>query len=198
VGSQSSDGGHTSGIVRVRTSGIVLAAGSGTRMGQPKAELIVDGVRLVDRAVQTLRDGGCDEVIVVTRAGVDVPGARTVLNPDPDRGMGSSLVLGLQAATGERAVILLVDTPGITSAAVRRVRDADGEVAIGTYAGRRGHPVRIERRWWPDVIARAVADQGARGFLRAHPELVVEVVCEGDPSDLDTAADLAAWVQRPS
>lgn len=174
-------------------TGIVLAAGSGSRLGRPKAELVLDGRRLVDRAVATLRAGGCDRVVAVVRAGTAVPDAESVVNPEPERGMGSSLRLGLAAATGDRAVILLVDTPGVTGQAVRRVIAADAVVAIATYGGRRAHPVAFAAAVWPEVGRLAEGDQGARGFLRARPDLVVEVACDGDPTDLDTPEDLARW-----
>jgi CTP:molybdopterin cytidylyltransferase MocA len=174
-------------------SGLVLAAGAGRRMGQPKADLIVGGERLIDRAVQVLRAGGCDEVVTVVRDGVVCPDARVVVNPEPERGMGSSLRLALAAATGLRAVILLVDTPGIGAPAVRAVLAADSPVVVATYRGRRGHPVAVDRSWWDEVAERAEGDCGARPFLAAHPELVQEVECPGDPSDLDTASDVAMW-----
>ncbi|MDT4919050.1 MAG: hypothetical protein QOH89_3750, partial [Pseudonocardiales bacterium] len=43
----------------------MLAAGAGARMGGPKAELVVGGVRLLDRAVETAREAGCDLVLAV-------------------------------------------------------------------------------------------------------------------------------------
>ena len=174
-------------------SGLILAAGAGHRMGQPKAELIVDGERLVDRAVRVLRAGGCDEVVAVVRDGGVNPDARVVVNPEPERGLGSSLRLALAAATGSRAVILLVDTPGIGSQAVRAVLAADAPVVVATYQGRRSHPVVVDRAWWAEVAERAEGDRGAWPFLAAHPELVREVECPGDPSDLDTLGDLATW-----
>ena len=134
--------------------------------------------------------------LAVVRAGVEVLDALVVVNPAPERGMGSSLRLGLAAASGTRAVLMLVDTPGIGADAVRRVLGAAAPVAIATYAGRRGHPVAIDRPLWTDVARLAVGDQGARPFLRAHPDLVTEVVCDGDPADIDTLPDLAAWRLR--
>ncbi len=177
-------------------SGIVLAAGAGTRLGQPKAEVQLCGERLVDRAVRVLRDGGCVEVVAVVRSDLDVDNALVVVNPAPERGMGSSLRLGLAAASGTRAVLMLVDTPGIGADAVRRVLGADAPVAIATYAGRRGHPVAVDRPLWTDVARLAVGDQGARPFLRANPGLVTEVACDGDPGDIDTLPDLAEWRLR--
>lgn len=177
-------------------TGIVLAAGAGRRMGRPKAEVELGGQRLIDRAVAVLRAGGCDEVVAVVRPGTEVSRARVVVNPDPDRGMGSSLRLGLGAASGVRAVILLVDTPGITADAVRAVLAADSPAAIATYHGRRGHPVAFDRPLWTEVAELAVGDSGARAFLVAHPELVAEIPCHGDPSDLDTVEDVTAWQER--
>jgi len=180
----------------VTACGIVLAAGAGTRFGRPKAEIVLGGERLVDRAVRVLRDGGCAAVVAVVRDGVEVPGVVVVVNPDPDRGMGSSLRLGLAAASGTRAVIALVDTPGIGADAVRRVLAAEAPVVVATYNGRRSHPVVIDRPLWTEVATLADGDHGARPFMRAHPDLVVEVACEGDPADVDTPADLAAWQER--
>lgn len=181
-----------------RVSGIVLAAGGGTRLGRPKAELVVGGERLLDRAVRILFEGGCAEVVAVVRPGTQVDGARAVVNPDPERGMGSSLRLGFEAASGSRAAILLVDVPGVGADAVRRVLAARSPVAIATYGGRRGHPVVIDRLLWTEVARLAEGDEGARPYLRAHPELIVEVACEGSAADIDTQDDLAAWQTHDS
>jgi CTP:molybdopterin cytidylyltransferase MocA len=179
-------------------SGLLLAAGAGRRLGRPKAALVVGGVRLLDRGVEVLRAAGCGEVVAVLREHQQLSGVTTVVNPDPDRGMGSSLRLGLAACTGQIAVVMLVDTPGIGSDAVRAVLEAvqgGAPVAIADFAGRRVPPVAIAGKYWDEVAERAEGDQGARGFLQAHPELVTAVPCAGDPADLDTPEDLARWQQ---
>lgn len=181
--------------------GVVLAAGSGTRMGTPKAEIVVAGERLVDRAVRVLRDGGCPEVIAVTRAGVDVPGARLVVNPAPQRGMRSSLELAVDAAGSAAAVaVVLVDTPGVTAEAVRAACAAwrPGRVVVARYGGRRGHPTVMAPVLWREALARAGADEGARALLRARPELVDEVDGPGSADDLDTPDELARWERAAS
>jgi CTP:molybdopterin cytidylyltransferase MocA len=186
---------------RPRIVGLVLAAGAGQRMGGPKAELVLDGVRLVDRAVAGLRVAGCPEVIAVVRPGGRVDGARVVVNDEPERGLRSSLLLGVAAATGLDAAavaVVLVDTPGITAEGSRAVLDAwrPGRIAIGRYSGQRGHPTVMEPQLWRRAVELAGPDEGARALLRAEPALVDDVPVDGDPGDLDTPADLGRWQQR--
>ncbi len=186
------------GVVRV--VGAVLAAGSGSRMGTPKAELRVDGLRLVDRAVRALTEGGCADVVAVLRAGVDVVDARVVLNAAPERGMRSSLALAVDAAdpTADALAVLLVDTPGVGASAVRAVVTGwtAGRVAVASYAGRRGHPTVMSLELWRAALRRAGADEGARALLAERPDLVDDIAVDGDPSDLDTPDDLASWTGR--
>lgn len=187
----------------VAVAGLVLAAGAGRRFGSPKALAVLDGVRLVDRAVRVLTDGGCGQVLVVAGAApLQVPGARVVDNPDWGTGMGSSLRAGLGALLGARppradaAVVLLVDTPWVGPGAVDRLREAHADgavVAQAAYGGLPGHPVLLGRSVWQQVAGLAVGDQGARAFLRANPRLVTLVDCDGtgDPRDVDRPDDLS-------
>ena len=184
-----------------RVIGAVLAAGAGRRMGVPKAGLRVDGVRLIDRAVRVLRAGGCAEVLAVTRAGVAAAGARILLNPDPDRGMRSSLALAVAAGSdlgAEAIAVILVDTPGITADAVGAVLAGwqPGRIAVGSYTGRRGHPTVMAPGLWLRALQLAGPDEGARALLAAEPQLVDEVVVSGSAIDLDRPEDLAAWTAR--
>jgi len=167
-------------------------------MGTPKGELNLGGVRLVDRAVWVLAQAGCAEVIAVTRPGVDVAGARVVRNENPDQGMRSSLHLAVLAATelaADALAVLLVDTPGITADSAAAVITAwrPGRITVGSYAGRRAHPTVMSPQWWQRALALAGPDKGARALLAIERERVDEVAVDGDPTDLDTADDLAAW-----
>lgn len=178
-------------------AGLVLAAGAGRRYGRPKALVAYQGRLLVDRAVDTLRRSGCAPVVVVlgaaadqVRATADLAGATVVVNPHWDTGMGSSLRSGLAALAGSPAVavvVLLVDMPGVTPEAVRRVAAlaTPGALAMGGYGAdgrRRGHPVLLGRDHWAGVAEAATGDAGARAYLRRHDSLVQVVPC-GDVSD---------------
>ena len=182
--------------------GAVLAAGLGTRMGRPKADLVVDCVRLLDRAAGVLAAAGCSPVVAVLAPGAQAPpdpAVRVVPNPDPGRGMRSSLELAVAAAGPAAALaVLLVDTPGIGPAAVRATVAAwrPGRVAVGAYGGRQGHPVVMAPDRWRQALALAGPDEGARGLLRNRPDLVDLVEVAGDPADLDTPDDVRAWTHR--
>ncbi|MGH3759645.1 nucleotidyltransferase family protein [Actinophytocola sp.] len=181
-------------------AGVLLAAGAGRRFGRPKALVRYRGALFVEHAAGVLHDGGCAPVVVVlgasadeVRASATLPGSSLVDNPEWTTGMGSSLRAGLAALAGSAAVaalVLPVDTPGVTSAAVRRLASlvSPDALARATYSGRPGHPVLIGRTRWADVAASAVGDAGAREYLAAHPPL--EVPCE----DVAAGAD----VDRPS
>ena len=69
---------------------------------------------------------------------------------------------------------------------------AGASVVVAAYDGRPRNPVLLAREHWPEVIAMATGDQGARAFLRARPGLVTLVECgdTGRPDDIDTPADL--------
>ena len=93
-------------------------------------------------------------------------------------------------------VVALADQPLVGAGAVARLIAAyrDGaSVVVAAYDGRPRNPVLLAREHWPEVIATADGDQGARAFLRARPELVTVIECgdTGRPDDIDTAEDLA-------
>ncbi|CAN5173942.1 nucleotidyltransferase family protein [soil metagenome] len=168
-------------------TGIVLAAGAGTRIGTPKALLsTVAGEPWVARATALLVAAGCDPVLVVLGASADlarelVPSSATVVVADDwAEGMSASLRAGLLAADPltDAALITLVDLPGLPSTVVERVLAAGAApdvLAQAVFEGRPGHPVLIGRSHWATVSAQISGDRGARGYLAAHG--VTEVEC---------------------
>ncbi|WP_411374335.1 nicotine blue oxidoreductase [Arthrobacter sp. MPF02] len=192
----------------IHVTGIVLAAGAGTRLGMgPKALLPYRGRPLVEAIAGTLLDGGCREVVVVLGAGAaDVTAGarldhcRVAVNPRWRTGMGSSFLLGEEAADpADDVLVALVDQPGltratverllathrpgrVTAAAYRRREASDGGLAQGL---RRGHPLLIDASLRAAVRETVGGDAGARGFLQAHTDLVDEVDCSDQSTDED-------------
>ena len=178
-------------------AGLLLAAGAGTRMGRPKALVVDDdGTPWLARGVAALRDGGCEEVVVVLGAAADearalVPeGVTIVVAHDWAEGMSASLRAGLESledGAADAALVSLVDLPDVTDAVVNRVLSAGADknaLIRTTYDGRPGHPVVLGREHWFGVRAAAVGDRGARDYLANHA--LVEVEC----GDLATGLDV--------
>jgi nicotine blue oxidoreductase len=186
----------------VSVAGLLLAAGAGRRFGTPKALVRHQGKLFVEHAADVLHDGGCSPVVVVLGALADdvrttaaLSGSSLVDNPDWGSGMGSSLRVGLVALRGSGAdavVVLPVDTPGVTAAAVRRfvAMSSPSVLARATYGGSPGHPVLIGRERWDAVAELADGDAGARPYLAQHDVLAVPCEDVASGADVDRPEDL--------
>lgn len=197
------------GMTSPWVTGLLLAAGAGRRFGRPKGLVVDADGAWVHRAVRTLLDGGCADVLVVTGAAAEEVEALVAQLGDErvtttrcgtwERGMGESLRAGLTAlATRGRtvpvqALVHLVDLPDVGPDVVSRVLAAEPTGAAGrgsdalvraAYGAEAGHPVLLGQQHWQAVLDVARGDAGARAYLRrARPQLV-------ECGDLATGADV--------
>jgi len=188
-------------------AGIVLAAGASVRMGRPKALLKIEGRTFIRRILDTLHEGGIDEVVVVLRpsvpdaAGEVAAGAgRVVSNPRADEGQLSSLIAGLDAVDApgvDSILVTLVDVPLIQSSTVHALVDrasrSPAPILRVTCRGRHGHPVIFKRAVF-DALRRADPSVGAKAVMRAIDVENVEVDDPGVVRDIDTPEDYAGMI----
>ncbi len=181
-------------------AGVLLAAGAGTRFRGATHKLLaeIDGRSVVSLALDAVIQAGLDEVVIVTGArelGPVVPEEVTVVhNPLWQQGQATSLQAAIAhcRSTGHHAMVVgLGDQPGVGADAWRALAEVDAPVAVATYEGRRGNPVRLESSVW-DLIP-DTGDEGARPLLRERPDLITRVACSGRADDIDTTEDLQRW-----
>jgi molybdenum cofactor cytidylyltransferase len=182
-------------------SGIVLAAGTGSRFGATKQLLEVDGRPMVLHAIDALRAAGMGEIIVVTGHDADAveavapPDVSVVRNPAYRDGQATSLAAGLHAVADESegAVILMADQPGVRADDVRalatRFRATNARIVRLRFNDGPG-PALLSREIYAEA-GHLHGDAGARVLMASHPDWVEEVPIDRPrPPDVDTPEDL--------
>lgn len=175
---------------------MILAAGSGRRMGGPKALLRLGEETLLHRTARVALEAGGAPVLAVVGdwdPGLGDLAVKAILNPEAAEGMASSLRLGIAALplTAEAVLILAVDQPTVDAALLRRLlalAAADPtRPAACAYAGTLGIPAVLPRRLFPELLA-LDGDRGAKAILLR--ENTAALPFPDGEADLDTPPDL--------
>jgi molybdenum cofactor cytidylyltransferase len=197
----------------VRAVAAVLpAAGASRRMGRAKLLLPWNDTTVAGATAAALRTGGAGRIVLVVapgdealRAWGESAGIEVAVNPEPARGMLSTIVEGIAALGGASALaarneILLVcpaDLPALAPSSVTAVLDemeqTRAPLAVPVHGDRRGHPLAIASALVAE-IPDLDPDVGLRQLLDRHAERVLKVVVE-DPGillDVDTPEDYRA------
>lgn len=183
---------------------LVLAAGLGTRFSQSGANKLltaIDGEPMVSRTIRSGLDGGCGSVVVVVAPGrpirldiLEDARVTTVENPEPSRGMFSSIQVGLAALAGDPCLVIPGDMPFIASDTIARVRveaQRTGRIVSPRWNGKRGHPVALPARLYPAIIdADAAATLSAVLAAFESERTVLDVDDSGILRDVDVPSDL--------
>ena len=198
---------------------LILAAGAGSRFGGGKLSARVDGKPILRHVIDAAREAtpGARPVVVLgpeDPPGVDLGGTTIVRNPEPKRGLASSVQVGweraltrfpLEERAPEAVLILLGDQPLVDPGLVRELAaqplNPDRPIVAARYRGSTArNPVRIDASAAPLVQA-VTGDRGLGPIIDANPDAVRWLDVDGDNPDIDTAADLAsvadlAWADR--
>jgi molybdenum cofactor cytidylyltransferase len=162
-------------------------------MGSPKALLQYRGETFLQR-MHRLMSLCCDRVVIVLAPGTEAwapVGASIVVNPDPDRGMLSSLQCGLSKAAADAVVFTPLDYPAIQESTIRAVVSSAGEIVIPRYGGKRGHPVRISNAVAQELLALPVETGTPADVIRRDAARIqyVEVDDPGIHRDIDLPSE---------
>jgi molybdenum cofactor cytidylyltransferase len=173
-------------------SGILLAAGLSSRMGEPKQLLPFGESTIVETVVDSMLGAKFDEVIVVVghcaaeiRAQLGTRPVKIVFNPDYREGMLPSAQAGIRSLQGNDAfALMLVDQPFITSELIDRVVDAyiqtDKGIALPSYNYKRGHPVIFNQRYADEILALGTESGGVRTLFKKYGDDIYYVTVDTD------------------
>jgi CTP:molybdopterin cytidylyltransferase MocA len=165
-------------------------------MGEPKQLVTLGGETLLERAVRVAREAGCLPVVVVVGAeyvqvlGNSVLGdVVTVINDDWEKGMASSIRLGVRslsfvAKDAEGVLLMTCDQPAVTAKHLFQLMLV-AEVKASRYAGKNGVPAFFPARYFKE-LTELKGDTGARELLA---EALYEELEKGE-LDVDTVEDL--------
>jgi molybdenum cofactor cytidylyltransferase len=181
-------------------TGLVLAAGASTRLGQAKQLLPYGGAPLLGHVLQTARSCPFDQLLCVVggasaevRRWVDLHGVEVVENTAFGEGCSSSIAAGLEHVDGRCDVLVLMlgDQPGVGVANVEALLDGRGDALLAAcaYSDGRGHPLAFARSMFGE-LASLHGDKGVWKLMERHAGEVVDVAMEGPvPLDVDTWDD---------
>ena len=184
--------------------GVILAAGGARRFGAQKLLAPLDGRPLVQHVIDAANASSLEDVALVVGANAEdlvaqlhLGRARIVRNPDPSRGLASSLQVGLRSLDPHlhAALVLLGDVPGVTTALidelVSRGRETRASAIVSVWRGRRSPPVVLHKSLWASAFA-LEGDVGMREVLKDHDVVEISVTnLLGSLDDVDTPADHA-------
>ena len=166
-----------------KTSGIILAAGLSTRMGEPKQLLPFGDSTVIETVIDNLLGSKLNEVIVVVgheakrvQSHIQCKPVKIVFNPDYQEGMLTSAQCGVESisASADAFAMTLVDLPLITPDLVNLVIDAyiqtEGGIAVPSYNYRRGHPVIFDRRYAAEILALDEISGGVRSIFQKYAD----------------------------
>jgi molybdenum cofactor cytidylyltransferase len=191
----------------LRLGAVVLAAGSGRRFGGDKLTAELDGRPLLQHVLDTLASVRPVVTVVVLAPGMPAlegvawRAERRLVNPDPGRGLSSSVRLGIEACAEEPrldgAFILLGDQPRTAAGTLAALAmEAPAALAAGAYAvipgyadGGGANPVLLLRAGFT-LVAQITGDRGLSASLAERPGQVRLVSLSGSNPDIDTPEDL--------
>lgn len=185
-------------------AGILLAAGTSSRMGCNKLLLPLEGESVLRRVARRALAAGLSPLVVVLgheaeRTAAEVAGlpCQTVINPEPERGMHSSLKLGLAALPemAPAAVVVLADMPFVTAemiaALAARHRETAAPLVISEYEGVHAPPTLYDRRLFSELVAVPDGGHGRQVAKRHRGEAAVLAWPANALADLDVPEDYA-------
>jgi molybdenum cofactor cytidylyltransferase len=194
------------------TGVIILAAGSSSRFGSPKQNLVYQGKTLLQRAIQTaLTSACCDCAVVVLganegdiRPNISDQQINITYNPDWHEGMASSIRLGITELlrlepSVTTAILMLCDQPFVDPLLLYQLTERKAENDAGiiacAYKNILGVPTLFDKKYFPELM-KLTGSEGAKKIINTYPDDVMSVPFGLGAIDIDTIEDFERLNQR--
>jgi len=181
---------------------IILAAGSSSRLGKPKQNLIFNGQTLLQRAIQTALKVNCGPVITVLGGNADLIKPTLehfkgdiIFNADWQQGMSSSIRRGIQHLQENHpkttsAILMLCDQPFVDELVLQKLVPVNksGAIIASGYNNTVGPPAFFDGFYFDELLS-LKGNEGAKHLLLKYKKKVVTVPFDLGRVDIDTVED---------
>jgi len=185
-------------------AGILLAAGTSSRMGKNKMLFELNGESILRGAVRRALAGGLSPLVVVLgherdRARQELDGlpCQVVINPNYEQGINSSLKAGISAVPAEAgaALVMLADMPYVSpemiASLIARYRSSDAPLVISDYEGVNAPPMLYDRSLFDELLTMTGEGCGRQVVKRHREEAEVLSWPASALADIDVPEDYA-------
>lgn len=181
-------------------TGIILASGFSKRMKEDKLLMKIDGVKMVERVIESAKKSSLDDILLVYRKEEvknigDKHGIKTIYNPNAHLGQSEGLKLGVKEADDSEAYMFLVgDQPFINTKLIDKLifeyKNNQASIIVPYYNGRNGNPT-IFPSIYKDELLNVQGDKGGRDIIRNNFSIVRKVHIDDERLgfDIDTPRD---------
>jgi len=185
-------------------TGVILAAGQGQRMGEPKQLLPLGGKPMVRHVATTACQAGLDQVIVITGAyGAEVAQVlqglplQVIYNENWAKGQSTSIqkaVLSIPAQC-QAVVFLLADQPLVDTQLINKLlrsyHETKASIIMPRWNNQPGNPVLFDMKVWRSALLQLSGDEGARQIMRQQQGLIHYIELSNGQMFLDVDTQVA-------
>jgi molybdenum cofactor cytidylyltransferase len=188
------------------TSIIILAAGSSSRLGQPKQLLSIEGETLLNRTIRFATEVST-QIIVVLGAYFEVI-SKSITNKSVliieniawETGMASTIKAGLsKCLEAENVIICLCDQPYLSGSIfenlIKHKSKTNLAIVASEYSGKIGVPILFNKLIFNDLM-NLEGEKGASSILKNLKENIAAISFPNGEIDIDTFEDWEYFQQK--
>ncbi|MEW8973260.1 MAG: nucleotidyltransferase family protein [Tissierellaceae bacterium] len=175
-------------------TGIIMAAGFSSRMGEDKLLMEVDGFKMVERVIYSCKNSLLDNIILIYRRKevkeiCEKYNINTIYNPNAYLGQSESMKLGVEASTNSEAYMFITgDQPFITSnlinLLINEYKNGQEQILVPYYDGKNGTPTIFSSRFKEDLL-QVKGDKGGREIIKDNSNYVKKIYIKNRKLGLD-------------